>query len=74
MRCFSTSKNKIEKRLDVDFYHPNYTSLEEKISNLTTKTLGDYIVSIAGGATPSKSSPELYYTEDDSQGIPFLRV
>ncbi len=63
----------IEGRLDADFYLPDFLRLEKQVKTKTSKTLNNYILSMAGGATPLKENKE-YYTEDKENGIPFLRV
>lgn len=74
MQCFKITSDEIEGRLDAEFYKPEYLKLEKKIKKLTTKTLGDYIVSISSGATPNKDEADKYYTELPQDGVPFLRV
>jgi len=74
MQCFVVWSDEIEGRLDCFFYQPIFVELEKKIRKLTSKTLGDYIISISGGATPEKDEPEKYYTESSENGVPFLRV
>jgi len=73
MQCFTTNSNAIERRLDCHYYKPEFVELEKKIGKLTDKTLGDYIISIAGGATPDKNEVNRYYS-DSKNGVPFLRV
>ena len=67
------NQGEIEGRLDADFYLPDFLRLEKQVKTKTSKTLNDYILSMAGGATPLKENKE-YYTEDKENGIPFLRV
>lgn len=71
MKCFIT--NAVEQRLDCHYYQPEFVELENRISKLTDKKLGDYIISIAGGATPDKNEVDKYYS-DSENGVPFLRV
>lgn len=73
MKCFATNLNAIEQRLDCHYYRPEFVELESRVAKLTDKKLGDYIISIAGGATPDKNEAERYYT-DSENGVPFLRV
>lgn len=73
MKCFTTNSNAIVRRLDCFYYQPDFVELEKKISELTNKKLGDFIISIAGGATPDKNEVDRYYTDSDN-GVPFLRV
>jgi hypothetical protein len=74
IQCFTVWNDEIEGRLDCFFYQPNFVELEKKIRKFTSKTLGDYIINISGGATPEKDEPEKYYTESSENGVPFLRV
>ncbi|MDD5432507.1 MAG: restriction endonuclease subunit S [Candidatus Omnitrophica bacterium] len=73
MECFKINSNEVEGRLDCFYYKPEFVELEKRIKRLTSKTLRDYIVNIAGGATPDKDESEKYYS-DETNGIPFLRV
>ena len=72
-KIFIVKKSEIEGRLEPDFYKPSIASLEKKIRSLSTKRLGSYAQSFAGGATPSKRDSERYYSDSDT-GIPFLKV
>lgn len=74
MQSFVVWNDEIEGRLDCFFYQPIFVELEKKIRKLSSKTLGDYIINISGGATPEKDEPEKYYTESSENGVPFLRV
>lgn len=69
---FAIKKLEVEGRLDVCFYFPSFLKLEKKVLEHTKKTLSDYVVSMAGGATPTKGNEEYY--ADAADGIPFLRV
>jgi|SRR3989344_4623610 len=72
-KCFIVWSNEIEGRLDCDFYNPEFTKLDKKIKSISKKSLGDFVVSMSGGATPDIKESENYYT-DSKDGIPFLRV
>ena len=74
MQSFVVWNDEVEGRLDCFFYQPIFVELEKKIKKLTSKTLGDYIINISGGATPEKDEPEKYYSELSENGVPFLRV
>ncbi len=74
MQCFVVQSDEIEGRLDVFYYLPEFVGLERKIRKITSKTLGDYIINISGGATPEKDESEKYYTDSAKNGVPFLRV
>src|SRR3989344_5228504 len=71
--CFTIYANEFEGRIDPHFYRPEFLELEKKISKKTDKKLGDFIVSVSGGATPSRQQDSELYA-DEQNGIPFLRV
>ncbi len=71
MQIFTINSDEIKGRLDCYYYQPEFILLEEKITKKTDKTLNDYILNLAGGATPDKDESDKYYAES---GIPFLRV
>jgi type I restriction enzyme S subunit len=68
------SWGKIERRHDVRFYLPHFVSLEERVIRRTNRRLRDFVLAIAGGATPKAEEKELYYSDDSATGIPFIRV
>lgn len=72
MKTFSFDYQNLETRLDVDFYNPAYTHLEEIVKIQSKKVLGDYIVELSGGATPKKDVQSNY--GNSKNGVPFLRV
>lgn len=74
MQCFTVSSDEIEGRLDVFYYQPEFIELERKIKKHSSKTLGDFIINLSGGATPEKDEAEKYYTDSPKNGVPFLRV
>jgi len=74
MQCFAVWSNEIEGRLDVFYYLPEFVELERRIKKSSSKTIGDYIINISGGATPEKDESEKYYTDSAENGVPFLRV
>ena len=73
MECFTILADEVETRIDPHFYRPKFLELERNIAKKTNKKLGDFIVSISGGATPSREKDDELYT-DKEHGIPFLRV
>jgi restriction endonuclease S subunit len=73
MECFCVNSQEIEGRLDCHFYRPEYTILDKKIKQISTKKLQDYIVSISSGATPDIKKSEMYYS-NNNEGITFMRV
>ena len=72
-KIFIVNFSDLEGRLEPDYYRPAISSLEKQIKSLSTHKLGDYALSMAGGATPQKSEENKYYS-DSKTGIPFLRV
>lgn len=61
-------------RFDSFFYIPEIVELENKVKKVSTKKLKDFVISVSSGATPKKSIKNEYYSEDEKDGIPFLRV
>ncbi len=74
MEVFRIYREDIDGRLDCYYYRPEFASLEKKVFSKTNRVLGDFILAIAGGATPKIEDREKYYTDDPAIGIPFLRV
>jgi len=74
MQIFTTKREDINGRLDCYYYQPKFVELEKKVRKNTDKTLGDYVLSISGGATPNKLYSDKYYAKSANEGIPFLRV
>ncbi len=60
--------------MDTWFNHPRYTLLNARLdaTPIPTPVLGGLLVSIAGGATPSRSDESLYADGDD--GVRFFRI
>lgn len=71
--CFTVLVNEIEGRIDPFYYKTEFRELEKKVSKKTDKKLGDFIISLSGGATPSRRQDSELYSDENS-GIPFLRV
>ena len=71
--CFTINADEVENRIDPHFYRPEFLELEKKVAKKTNKKLGDFIISVSGGATPSRQKDDELYT-DEEHGIPFLRV
>lgn len=71
-QTFVVWSDEIEGRLDFDFYKPEYFELEKRVRGQGARELGEYILSLAGGATPEKANNSLY--SDSRNGIPFIRV
>lgn len=74
MDVFTAEFKDIEGRLDCYYYKPEFTDLEKTVAQKTDKVLGDFVIDIAGGATPKIEDSEKYYTDDPNVGVVFLRV
>lgn len=74
MQIFTTQREDINGRLDCYYYQPEFVELQKTIKKKTNKTLGDFVLGIAGGATPNKLYSDKYYAKSADDGIPFLRV
>lgn len=61
-------------RIDPFYYIPELVELEKQVRKVSKKRLRDFVLSVSSGATPKKSVSNEYYTEDEKDGIPFLRV
>jgi len=68
------SWGKIERRHDVRFYLPRFVQLEEKVKGRTNRRLRDFFLAMAGGATPKAEEKLLYYSDEPTIGVPFIRV
>lgn len=55
------------------YYQPKFVELEKRVINKQHKLLGEFIIEMAGGITPSIVEQDRYYS-DQENGIPFLRV
>lgn len=74
-RMFYTTANKTTgQRFDTFFHFPFVDKLESQVRQHHPRRLGEFILFMSGGATPLKDGGDLYYTEDASEGVPFLRV
>jgi hypothetical protein len=72
-KIFLTPKSDVAGRLDPFYYIPSLVALEEKVRKVTPYKLRDFVIRMAGGATPLTSESESHYTESED-GIPFIRV
>ncbi len=72
-KIFIINRSEIEDRLEPNYYRPSISSIENIVRSKAKKRLRNYALSLAGGATPSKTESEKYYSDSDN-GIPFLRV
>ena len=57
-KIFIVNRSDIEGRLEPEFYQPSLASLEKRIRGLATHKLRDYVLYMAGGATPKKTETE----------------
>ena len=71
-KVFLVNKSKLEGRFEPEYYIPVLRKLENKVRKQSTHKLRDFIQGIAGGATPSTTQKDKYYTNEE--GFPFLRV
>lgn len=69
---FLINWGEIKGRIDPFYYKIDYRTLEEAVLKNTKYKLRDFILYMAGGATPKKDQKEKYYA--DESGIPFVRV
>ena len=69
---FLINWGEIKGRIDPFYYKIDYRTLEEAVLKNTKYKLRDFILYMAGGATPKKDQKEKYYA--DKSGIPFVRV
>ncbi|WP_185147143.1 restriction endonuclease subunit S [Chryseobacterium sp. KBW03] len=72
-KIFLINRSDLEGKLEVSYHLPSIRALEDKVRKKSRKTLKDFIVKIASGATPSVLEEEKYYSNAE-EGIPFLRV
>ena len=66
-------KADVDMRWDPFYFRPELVSLEKRVCRATSNRLRDFVVSMAGGATPSTQEAETHYTETND-GVPFMRV
>lgn len=71
-RTFALQRGSLAGRLDSWFYHPRYELLNARLDAAPIEkiALGELLVSIAGGATPSRSDASLYA----DSGVKFFRI
>lgn len=72
-KVFLVRKSDVTGRLDPFYFRPEIVALENRVRKVTANRLRDFVVSMAGGATPSTKEAEIHYT-DNEDGIPFIRV
>ena len=71
-RTFALHRGNLTGRLDVEFNHPRYELLNARldVAAIGKPTLSELVVSIAGGATPSRNDASLY----TDSGVKFFRI
>lgn len=74
MKCFKVFSEEIEGRLDTFFYQPEFIERERIVKARSKMRVEDFVLDIAGGATPATTQAAKYYAEKGNSGIPFLRV
>lgn len=72
-KVFLTKMSEVTGRFDPFFYRPELVALEKKVRRVATHRLRDYILWMAGGATPATTESDTHYTESPD-GVPFIRV
>ena len=72
-KVFLVKKSETEGRLDPFYYIPSLVKLDNKIKSITEKKLRDYVITMAGGATPKKTDADKYYSSSED-GVSFIRV
>lgn len=72
-KVFLTRKSDVIGRWDPSYFIPSIVALEKQVRKITSYRLRDFVVSMAGGATPATTESETHYTEGND-GIPFIRV
>lgn len=72
-KVFIEHKTNVTGRWDPFYFRPELVALEKRVQKVTPHRLRKFVLSMAGGATPSTTEAETHYTETD-EGIPFIRV
>lgn len=72
-RLFLTRKSDATSRWDASYFRPELVALEKRVLKVTPLRLRDFVVQMAGGATPPTKEAETHYTEG-GDGVPFIRV
>lgn len=72
-KVFLTRMSEVTGRLDPFYFRPELVAMEEKVRSVPPHRLRDYVVRMAGGATPSTTESDTHYT-DGAEGVPFIRV
>lgn len=72
-KVFLIRKSEVTSRWDPFYFRPELVNLENQVRKVTQHRLRDFVVRMAGGATPSTTEPDRHYTEGPD-GVPFIRV
>lgn len=72
-KVFITRKTDVTGRWDPFYFRPELVALEDRVKKVTPHHLREFVVSMAGGATPSTTESNKHYTESN-EGVPFIRV
>jgi len=70
---FLINWGEIEERLEPNYHKKEHRDLESAVLKLSKHKLRDFILYIAGGATPKTTESEKYYS-DKRNGVAFVRV
>ena len=71
-QCFAVRRGESKARLDVNYNHPRYELLLTRLkhSPYAVSRIDEFLLSVAGGATPLKGDASLYA----SSGVRFFRI
>jgi hypothetical protein len=72
-KVFIVHKTDVTGRLDPFYFRPELVALEKLVKKVTPHRLREFVLSMAGGATPSTTEADTHYTASD-EGVPFIRV
>ncbi|MDD9859079.1 MAG: restriction endonuclease subunit S [Nitrospira sp.] len=72
-KVFIVRRSELEGRLDPFFYRTDLREIDTLVRGKAERFLGDFALTMDGGATPLKAGGDEYYA-DESVGIPLLRV
>ena len=72
-KVFIVQKSDVMGRWDPFYFRPELVAMEKRIKKVTPHRLRNFVLRMAGGATPSTTEAETHYTETE-EGIPFIRV
>lgn len=73
-RVFIEQRTNVTGRWDPFYYRPELVALEKRVGEVTSQQLRDFVLGMAGGATPSTKEAEEHYDTTAEEGVPFIRV